>query len=415
VKIVKLGEVVELFNGSTPLKTNKNYWVNGDVPWFTVDDMRKQGKYITYTEKFITKLGLKESSISLIPENAVLLCCTASVGAIAINKIRLTTNQQFNALVVKNPEQLSVEYLYYWFLVNMDTLKSLGRATTIDYVSMSKLRDMGLQLPSLEKQTEIVEKLDIAFAEIDLLEENLGFSDEKTNQLLQSLLSAAFTSSRDTVDPGNPSANQGFAMNFSVKPLGELCKLTMGRTPPRGNSKYWDSSRKTKNIWISIADMTKSLDGTLIDSKEYLSDEGSKTFPKVKMGTLLLSFKLSIGKLAIAGTDLQTNEAIMAMNELNKDLILQDYLYYFLFGFDWSEALEGRSKVKGNTLNKKILEELPIKFPSLEKQREIVEKLDSAFAEIELLKAQIKIEQDYATALRQSLLSNAFTQEDAVA
>jgi type I restriction enzyme S subunit len=161
--------------------------------------------------------------------------------------------------------------------------------------------------------------------------------------------------------------------------------------------------------------MTKSLDGTLIDSKEYLSDEGSKTFPKVKMGTLLLSFKLSIGKLAIAGTDLQTNEAIMAMNELNKDLILQDYLYYFLFGFDWSEALEGRSKVKGNTLNKKILEELPIKFPSLEKQREIVEKLDSAFAEIELLKAQIKIEQDYATALRQSLLSNAFTQEDAVA
>ena len=140
---LKLGEVVDLINGSTPLKTNKNYWVDGDVPWFTIEDLRKQGKYITYTEKFITKLGLKESSISLIPENAVLLCCTASVGAIAINKIRLTTNQQFNALVVRNANRLLVEYIYYWFLANMHVLKSLGRATTIDYISMSKLRDIG--------------------------------------------------------------------------------------------------------------------------------------------------------------------------------------------------------------------------------------------------------------------------------
>lgn len=178
-------------------------------------------------------------------------------------------------------------------------------------------------------------------------------------------------------------------MTFAVKPLGELCKLTMGRTPPRGNPKFWDSSHKTKNIWISIADMTKSLNGTLIDSKEYLSDAGSQTFPKVKKGTLLLSFKLSIGKLAIAGTDLQTNEAIVAMNELDENLILRDYLYYFLFGFDWSEALEGRFKVKGNTLNKRILEALPIKFPPLEMQHEIVEKLDSAFTEIDLLEKNL--------------------------
>jgi restriction endonuclease S subunit len=105
----------------------------------------------------------------------------------------------------------------------------------------------------------------------------------------------------------------------------------------------------------------------------------------------------------------------MAMNELNKDLILQNYLYYFLFGFDWSEALEGRFKVKGNTLNKKILEELPIKFPSLEKQHEIVEKLDSAFAEIESLRAQFEMKRNYATTLRQSMLSSAFSSREAVA
>ena len=198
-------------------------------------------------------------------------------------------------------------------------------------------------------------------------------------------------------------------MSFDVKPLGELCRLTMGRTPPRGNSKYWDPTRKTKNIWISIADMTKSSDGSLIDSKEYLSDEGSRTFPKVKLGTLLLSFKLSIGKLAIAGSDLQTNEAIVAMNDLNEDLILRDYLYYYLFGFDWSEALEGRFKVKGNTLNKKILEALPIKFPSLEKQRDIVKKLDSAFTEIDLLEVNLGLGDEKTNQLLQSLLSSAFS------
>jgi|LakMenE18May11ns_1017448.scaffolds.fasta_scaffold9925587_2 type I restriction enzyme S subunit len=193
MKNMKIGEVVDLFNGSTPLKTNKDYWINGDIPWFTVEDLRKQGKFITYTEKFITKLGLKESSISLIPENAVLLCCTASVGAIAINKIRLTTNQQFNALVVKDTKKLLVEYLYYWFLSNMDLLKSLGRATTIDYVSMTKLRDMNFQLPSLEKQRDIVEKLDSSFAEIDLLKAQIKIKKDYATALRQSLLRSAFT------------------------------------------------------------------------------------------------------------------------------------------------------------------------------------------------------------------------------
>lgn len=195
----KLGEVVDLFNGSTPSKTNQSFWVNGNVPWFTVDDLRKQGKYITHTEKHITQLGLKESSITLVPENAVLLCCTASVGAIAISKIRLTTNQQFNALVVKDPNQLLVEYLYYWFLANMDLLKSLGRATTIDYISMSKLRELSLQIPSLQMQCELVAKLDSAFAEIESLRAQSKVKTECANAIRDSQLSHAFTQEKAIV------------------------------------------------------------------------------------------------------------------------------------------------------------------------------------------------------------------------
>lgn len=336
-------------------------------------------------------------------------CTRRVLGKFALNDSGLTVSPRDQAV-------LRQDFLDYYILSLNDQIYQSARGTAQKNLDVPAFRKMKITYPaSLDEQREIVEKLDKASVEMDLIEGNLGLSDEKANQLLQSLLSVEFTFSGDSGQPTSPLVNQGLVMSFTSKPLGELCTLTMGRTPPRGNARYWDSSRKTKNIWISIADMTKSLDDTLIDSKEYLSDEGSNSFPKVKMGTLLLSFKLSIGKLAIAGADLQTNEAIMAMNELNEDLILRDYLYYFLRGFDWSEALEGRFKVKGNTLNKKILEELPIKFPSIEKQREIVVKLDIASAEIESLKAQIKVKKDSAAALRQSLLNSAFAQQESVA
>ena len=408
MKIVKLGDVVDLFNGSTPLKTNKNYWVNGDIPWFTVDDLRKQGKYITYTEKFITKLGLKESSISLIPENAVLLCCTASVGAIAINKIRLTTNQQFNALVVKNPEQLLVEFLYYWFLANMDTLKSLGRATTIDYISMTKLRDMTLQLPSLQKQHEIAEKLDRVFAEIDLLEESLGLRDERLNNLLLSLLSEAFIATPDENELGSTSGDQSVVTKLVS--LGEVCTVINGGTPNTKNIEFWNG----KHAWITPAEMGNLKSPFLNSSKRTLTDEGlgNSSAQLLPEHSVILSSRAPIGHLVI-------NEIPMATNQGCKGLIPNEnlnykYLFYFLYANKQylNELGSGTTfaEISGSKL-KSVL----IPILSLEKQRDVVKKLDRAFEEIELLKGQIKVEKDHAAALRQSLLRGAFSQEEAIA
>jgi type I restriction enzyme S subunit len=111
----------------------------------------------------------------MIPKDSILLCCTASVGVTAINKIELTTNQQFNALTVKDERITNPNFIYYWCLFSEEVFKSLGRATTIDYISMSKIRDMEVVLPSRSEQKAIVEKLDAAFAEIDKLE-NLRLS-----------------------------------------------------------------------------------------------------------------------------------------------------------------------------------------------------------------------------------------------
>lgn len=88
-EIKRLGEVCEIINGSTPLRTHKEYWENGEFPWFTIDDIREQGRKITFTRQKITKVALNK--LRTLPIDTVLLCCTASVGEYAITKIELTT------------------------------------------------------------------------------------------------------------------------------------------------------------------------------------------------------------------------------------------------------------------------------------------------------------------------------------
>ena len=404
MKVMKLGDVVNLINGSTPSKTNKDYWENGDIPWFTVDDLRKQGKYISFTEKFITKLGLKESSISLIPENAILLCCTASVGAIAINKIRLTTNQQFNALVVKNTDQLLVEYLYYWFLANMDTLKSLGRATTIDYVSMSKLREMNLQLPSLDEQLEIVEKLDNAFAEIDLLEENLGYRISATEKLQESLLASFFDLDEDEV-----------TKDYSFHSLGSVSLVKGGKRLPKGTK--W-SPTPTKYPYIRVTDM--KLGRINEDNLVFVPDEIRPLIKNytVNAGDVIISIAGTIGEVAVVPESL--DKASLTENAakiiLQKEKLDSAYCSYFLRSPVCRREID--SLVRTTTQPKLALfriESLRIPIPPIKRQHEIVNSLQNGFSEIELLRLRFKMEKDLTVSLRQSFLSRAFTSEEAVA
>jgi len=133
---------------------------------------------------------------------------------------------------------------------------------------------------------------------------------------------------------------------------------------------------------LSIADLPTNGNAVVSDSKEYLSDEGAARGKIVKQGTLLVSFKLTLGRLAYAGCDLRTNEAIAALSIRDTARIEKEYLFWYLTYFDWGQAAEGEDKVKGKTLNKAKLKDLPILVPLLEEQRRIVAVLDEAFAAI---------------------------------
>ena len=178
--------------------------------------------------------------------------------------------------------------------------------------------------------------------------------------------------------------------------------IKMGKTPPRGDKSSWDEKKETHNKWVSIADISNNEGKIIEDTKEYISDSAAEKINKVSKGSLLMSFKLSIGRMAFAGDDLYTNEAIIAIPENDKYILR--FIYYYLLSYDWLSLTEGNEKVKGATLNKTSIGKIQLPVLSLVEQQSIVDYLDSAFAKIDAMKANAEKSLDEAKALFQASL-----------
>ena len=192
--------------------------------------------------------------------------------------------------------------------------------------------------------------------------------------------------------------------SLQTKRLGEICAIELGKTPARANKAFWDEKRETTNVWLSIADLLNAEDNLAVDSKEYLSDRGAAVSKIVRKGTLMVSFKLTLGRMAFAGRDLYTNEAIAALNLFNEREPSKEFLFYFLHFFDWQKAAENDVKLKGMTLNKAKLKEIQVPFPPLPEQKRIVGILDKAFDSIATAKANAEKNLQNARALFESHL-----------
>ena len=160
--VVKLGDVCHVINGSTPSRKNVEYWEDGTIPWFTIDDVRRNGRRVRETIQYTTSKALEETSLRLLPRGTVLLCCTASVGEYAFTEIEVTTNQQFNGLVVKNEfsHRLLPEYLFQISGYFKSELLRLSGKTSFNFVSGRILKTVQIPLPPLEVQKEIVAEIE---------------------------------------------------------------------------------------------------------------------------------------------------------------------------------------------------------------------------------------------------------------
>lgn len=160
-------------------------------------------------------------------------------------------------------------------------------------------------------------------------------------------------------------------MIYMRQQLGHLCNVRIGRTPRRDSSQYWGGSA----IWVTVRELNG---GVLTTSKEQISDLAVREVmpPPVTAGTLLFSFKLSIGKMAIAGVPLYTNEAIAALEIRDPSVLDRDFLRFALMATSSEDG--ANHAVLGKVLNKAKVEGLEIPVPPLAEQRRIVDILSRA-------------------------------------
>ena len=97
--------------GGTPTSTNKEYY-NGEIPFLSINDITKQGKYVQYTENHLSQSGLENSSAWVVPKYSLIMSMYASVGLVTINEIPITTSQAMFAMQLKDKDLL--DYLYYY-------------------------------------------------------------------------------------------------------------------------------------------------------------------------------------------------------------------------------------------------------------------------------------------------------------
>ena len=182
--------------------------------------------------------------------------------------------------------------------------------------------------------------------------------------------------------------------------LGDVFDLQMGKTPLRENKLYWD---KGEYHWISISDMNFS-EKYISSTKEKITElavkkSGIKIIPK---NTVIMSFKLSIGKVKIVNEDIYSNEAIMAFIPKTNNFIDENFLYYSLKGVRWNEGIN--KAVKGLTLNKALISQKEIFLPNLAIQKEIASNLDSIADFLDLRRKQL----NYLEELSKSLFTTMF-------
>lgn len=317
----------------------------------------------------------------------VLISITADIGIVGLVTEAVELPAYINqhiALVRFDESEVNSRYIAYFLAgaAAQRRFKSMTDAGAKAGMNLAGVRDVLAALPpSRDEQTAIADALTDADGLIDSLEQLLT----KKRQIKQGAMQELLTGKRRL---------PGLARPWATRKLGEIATITMGRTPARLVGSFWGIGHK----WLSIADLKGKV---IAESKEEITDAGAEGVEQIPEGTLLMSFKLTIGRLAFAGCKLYTNEAICALRNPKVD---KELLYYALSRVDFS--LFGKQAVKGYTLNKESLRNVEVLLPSDPmEQRAIAQVLADQDTEIESLESRLTKARALKQAMAQALLT----------
>ena len=155
-----LSEVFDIKNGYTPSKANKEFWKNGTIPWFRMEDIRENGRILNDSIQHITPQAVKGGK--LFPANSIIVATTATIGEHALITVDSLANQRFTFLSkkVNRYNELDMKFFYYYMFVIDEWCKNNTNVSGFASVDMNKFKKLMIPIPPIEEKERIVAILD---------------------------------------------------------------------------------------------------------------------------------------------------------------------------------------------------------------------------------------------------------------
>ena len=183
-----LKEVFETKNGYTPSTSNKEFWDNGNIPWFRMEDIRQNGRILNDSTLHITRAGVKGNR--LFKANSIILATSATIGEHALILVEHLSNQRFTNFYPNEDfdKKVNMKYIYYYMFIIDEWCKSHVNQGGFASVDMDGLFKLSIPIPSLAIQQSIVEKLDAFESLISSLKEEIVLRQKQYEYYREKLL-----------------------------------------------------------------------------------------------------------------------------------------------------------------------------------------------------------------------------------
>ena len=339
----------------------------------------------TKLEKFVVRRG-----------DFVLAMTGATIGKLGLYIEDTPAYLNQRVLLFRPHSDVNERYVYYALLspvFQKYVINHIDSETAQPNISGKSVSGFEISLPSRAEQDRIASILSTIDDKIEL--------NNRINHNLEEQAQALYKSWFIDFEPfkvgGFVNSELGMIpKGWCVIKAKDFCPINIGKTPPRKESQ-WFSSNRDDITWVSISDMAEC--GVFLDSSsETLTHDAIRSFniTIVPEGSVLLSFKLTIGRVAIAGKKLTTNEAIARF--ITDDSERTQYLYLTLKNYDYSKL--GSTSSIATAVNSKIIRAMPLIYPGEKVICDFAQVVSSLFGEIR----KRQIENKLLTEIRDTIL-----------
>ena len=400
-------------------------WTASGIPVVKIANV-KDGRLEMAGCSFVDEEVARAAGDYRLSDGDILIAMTGYVGDVA--RVRYTDlpcvlNQRVGKFTVLNSKWLDANYLFQ-FLASADTrqtIAGLGYGSAQPNVSPSLIHKVEIPLPPLPEQKRIAHVLGTLDDKIEL--------NRRMNATLEAMSRAIFKSWFVDFDPVRQKAagKQPVGMDaetaalfpdsFEDSELGEvptgwehreasdLYEITIGKTPPR-KEKQWFSLSPDDVPWMSIKDLGAA--GVFIgEVSEYLTAEAVESFrvKRIPEGTVVLSFKLTVGRVSITEREMLSNEAIAHFLDKKQSLLSSEFLFCYLKQFDFDRL--GSTSSIATAVNSKTIRAMPLLLPSQSIVGAFGSRVRDNFKKIRLIQQQSRT----LAALRDTLLPKLLSGE----